>query len=159
MLLVVTLVGVVYWRSEANRIQNNDLIQSDSGSSKSQTNTYLVIEEWGIKIRLINALKDLKYTISDDGKSIVLTSSSLSSVKGCENAALQSIERAREGEAIGATIANKNSIPPAVKLMDYYYLTQSPSFSCSSADDLDGQAKEKKIKEGVRTILKNMELN
>ena len=146
-----------------------DKNKDSDGKNQSQPSSqvqgdYLVIKEWGLRIKLTENIKDAEYSISEDLNSVSLITDSVKNVAGCENSvAIMAIERAKQDESLGPTIANDNLVPPAIKVDDYYYLNTGPAHNCGqqnrNVDDQNraGATKVGNVRNGFNDAFKTLE--
>jgi hypothetical protein len=156
-ILVLILAGGIGTYVYSQNKNEETTVNSDPSVSTQSSVDYLVIREWGIRMKLNDKIMDAKYKMADDSKGIYLSTASAEKIHGCQTGGIMGLERAKQGESLGATIANDNNIPPMIKIGDYYYLNTGPSFVCAGDNDTAGKNKIGQVREGYSEAIKTLE--
>lgn len=163
-LTALLISGTAYagWNALENKQkpQNTNTQQPDQTTPKPSEDTYLVIKEWGVRMKLGDAVKDAKYRYLPEYEDISLSTDSVEKVQGCQNGAIFGIARARKGEHLGGGIAGDtrpDQPNPYIQVGDYYYLLTGPGLGCASQEDRSGTELLSKVRKGLADAQKTLE--
>lgn len=134
LLIVIALVagagfaGYAYYTNNKNENKKQGGQQStNTNADPSEGGKYLVIKEWGVRMRLNDNIMGAKYKVSQS--TLTLTTSSFDSIiPSCQKVGAMAVGRVREGDP--SNTSTPEEIAAATKVGDYYYLITGPHFSC-----------------------------
>lgn len=153
-LVIAALAATGWYILDKNK--KEDSASNVNNSNSQAQNDYLVIKEWGVRVRLNNSVHDAMYTELGSG-SVGLTTASLRSIKGCEEGFPVTYVRAKKGDPIGTIVADDRGVPPMIKIEDYYYLNTGSGNSCANFQDQKGSEKAANVREGLNEAFKTLE--
>ena len=158
--LVVVIIGAAGWyivqkddSSSKNNTTSSDTSSSDA-TDEEQNKGYLVITEWGVRLKEGANSQNAQYAIKDDNTLWLTTKAYVDQFPGCKaDGSTGQLIRGKAGydyngfgskiEDYSASYNNeqgeKVTVTP-VKVGDYYYMWQGPQAPCAEPTDANESA-------------------
>lgn len=147
-LIIVGLIGFTGWYVLNSKNQTDKTLSeaSSSASAASASQKYLVIKEWGVKVKIDSSLGQLSYTIggnnynlhfkSDLEKKLPSSTSDCITIAGSEGIGRESSGMLTYPDGSHMTDEVAASIPALKHIGNYFYRRIYPQTSCESIRQL-----------------------